>query len=51
VQAAARVLLAPGDAVIAIVGDWGKVREQLDGYGTITFLDAEGRTLSAPPSD
>ena len=51
VGSAAKVLLAPGDAVIAVVGDWTKVKEQLAGYGEITFLDPEGRALAAPPSD
>jgi predicted Zn-dependent peptidase len=51
VGSAAKVLLAPGDAVIAVVGDWTKVKDQLTGYGEITFLDPEGRTLSTPPSD
>jgi zinc protease len=51
VKSSAQVLLAPDDSVIAIVGDWGKVKDQLKGYSHIVFVDAEGRMVPAPVSD
>ena len=34
--------------LIAIVGDWAKVKDQLAGYNNITFLDLDGKTIPPP---
>lgn len=51
VKEGASKLLGDDDTVVVIVGDWTKVKEQLAGYKDITFLDVEGKKLSAPPTD
>ena len=35
-------------SVIAIVGDYAKVKDQLAGYKDITFIDTDGKTIPAP---
>lgn len=45
---AAATLLGSQNSVIAIVGDWAKVKDQLAGYKDITFFDVDGRTIPAP---
>jgi len=48
VKRGASTLLGSEDAVIAIVGDWAKVKDQLAGYQNITFLDTDGKVIPAP---
>jgi predicted Zn-dependent peptidase len=48
VKSGAAALLGSENSVIAIVGDWAKVKDQLTAYKDITFLDTDGKT-SAPP--
>jgi predicted Zn-dependent peptidase len=48
VKSGAATLLGSENSVIAIVGDWAKVKDQLTAYKDITFLDTDGKT-SAPP--
>jgi zinc protease len=50
VKAAASTLLGSQDSVIAIVGDYAKVKDQLSAFTNITFLDADGRP-TAPPGE
>jgi predicted Zn-dependent peptidase len=48
VKAGAATLLGSENAVITIVGDWAKVKDQLAEYKDITFLDTDGKKISAP---
>jgi predicted Zn-dependent peptidase len=48
VKSAAGTLLGSQNSVIAIVGDWAKVKDQLAGFKEITFLDADGKTIPEP---
>src|SRR5437764_7503846 len=48
VKNAAATLLGSENSVIAIVGDYAKVKEQLSGFKDITFLDADGKTIQQP---
>ena len=48
VKNAARTLLGSENAVIAIVGDYAKVKDQLAAFRNITFLDADGKPIPAP---
>jgi zinc protease len=48
VKGAATTLFGSENSVIAIVGDWAKVKEQLGGFKDITFLDADGKTIPPP---
>jgi len=48
VKSASATLLGSDDSVIAVVGDWTKVKDQLAGYKDITFLDADGKKASPP---
>jgi zinc protease len=48
VKSASATLLGSDNSVIAVVGDWTKVKDQLAGYKDITFLDADGKKTSPP---
>ena len=48
VKSGAATLLGSENSVIAIVGDWAKVKDQLAGYKNITFLDTDGKTIAPP---
>jgi len=48
VKAGATTLLGSENSVIAIVGDWAKVKDQLAAYKDITFLDTDGKKIAAP---
>jgi predicted Zn-dependent peptidase len=48
VKAAAETLLGSDNSVIAIVGDYAKVKDQLASFKDITFVDADGKK-TAPP--
>ena len=48
VKSASSTLFGSENSVIAIVGDYAKVKDQLAGYRNITFLDADGRTIPPP---
>ncbi|HEX7140490.1 MAG TPA: pitrilysin family protein [Vicinamibacterales bacterium] len=50
VKSAAAALLASQDSVIAIVGDYAKVKDQLGAFKSITFLDVDGKPIP-PPGD
>jgi zinc protease len=48
VKSASSTLLGSENSVIAVVGDWAKVKSQLTAYTNITFLDTDGKTISPP---
>jgi zinc protease len=48
VKSAAATLFGSENSLIAIVGDYAKVKDQLAGYKDITFLDADGKTIPPP---
>jgi hypothetical protein len=48
VKSAANTLLGSQSAVIAIVGDYAKVKDQIAGFKEITFFDPDGKAISAP---
>jgi len=48
VKSAAGTLLGSQNSIVAIVGDWAKVKDQLAGFKDITFLDADGKTIPEP---
>jgi zinc protease len=48
VKGAASDLFGSENSVIAIVGDYAKVKDQLAGYKDITFLDVDGKTIPPP---
>jgi predicted Zn-dependent peptidase len=48
VKSASSTLLGSENSVIAIVGDWAKVKSQLADYTNITFLDTDGKTIAPP---
>ena len=45
---ASATLFGSENSLIAIVGDWAKVKDQLAGYTNITFLDTDGKTIPQP---
>jgi predicted Zn-dependent peptidase len=50
VKSGASTVLGSENSVIAIVGDWAKVKDQLAAYKDITFIDADGKVVP-PPGD
>jgi len=48
VKNAAGALLGSENSVIAVVGDYGKVKDQLAGFKEIKFFDPDGKAISAP---
>ncbi|HEY7291427.1 MAG TPA: pitrilysin family protein [Vicinamibacterales bacterium] len=48
VKTAAGTLLGSDNTVIAIVGDYAKVKDQLKGFTNITFLDVQGKPIDPP---
>jgi zinc protease len=48
VKSASSTLFGSDHSVIAIVGDWAKVKDQLAAYTNITFLDTDGKTIPPP---
>jgi predicted Zn-dependent peptidase len=48
VKSASVTLFGSENSVIAIVGDYANVKDQLAGYKNITFLDADGQTIPPP---
>ncbi|HKB09951.1 MAG TPA: pitrilysin family protein, partial [Vicinamibacterales bacterium] len=48
VKQASQALFGTDNSVIAIVGDWGKVKDQLGAFKDITFVDVEGKSTTAP---
>jgi predicted Zn-dependent peptidase len=50
VKSAASTLLGSQDSIIAIVGDYAKVKDQLAGFKNITFVDVDGKPIQ-PPSE
>jgi len=49
VRQAAHLLVTPGQSVLAIVGDWNAVRDQLKDHQNITVVDVEGRRMGLAP--
>ena len=47
-KSASATLFGSENSLIAIVGDWAKVKDQLAGYTNITFLDTDGKTIPQP---
>jgi zinc protease len=50
VKSGASTVLGSDNSVIAVVGDWVQVKDQLAGYKDITFLDIEGKVVPPPGS-
>ena len=48
VKSASATLFGSDNSVIAIVGDYAKVKDQLGAFKDITFLDINGKTIPAP---
>ena len=48
VKSGAAALLGSDNSVIAIVGDYAKVKDQLGAFKDITFLDVDGKPIAAP---
>ena len=48
VKSASSTLLGSDDSIVVIVGDYAKVKDQLGAFKDITFLDTEGKKISAP---
>ena len=48
VKSAASTLLGSDNSVIAIVGDYAKVKDQLGAFRDITFIDTDGKPTSPP---
>jgi zinc protease len=48
VKAAAATLLGSENSIIAVVGDWAKVKDQLAAYKDITFFDTDGKKIPPP---
>jgi zinc protease len=51
VKSGAATLLASENSVIAIVGDYAKVKDQLTAFKDITFVDVDGKPTSAPSTE
>jgi zinc protease len=49
VKRASQSLFGTDNSVIAIVGDWAKVKDQLGAFKDVTFVDVDGKTGTAPP--
>jgi zinc protease len=48
VKTAASMLLGSENSVVVIVGDYTKVKDQLGGFANISFVDINGKPISAP---
>jgi zinc protease len=48
VKRASQSLFGTDNSVIAIVGDWAKVKDQLAAFKDIAFVDVDGKTGTAP---
>src|SRR5262249_10795158 len=48
VKRASQSLFGTDNSVIAIVGDWSKVKDQLGAFKEITFVDLDGKPTAAP---
>jgi zinc protease len=48
VKSAASTLLGSQNAVIAVVGEYAKVKDQLAGFKEIKFFDPDGKTIPPP---
>jgi zinc protease len=47
-KTASGTLLGSQNSLIAIVGDWAKVKDQLAAFKDVTFLDTDGKVIPAP---
>jgi zinc protease len=48
VKTGAEMLLGSQNSVVVIVGDYTKVKDQLTGFGDITFVDLTGKPIAEP---
>ena len=48
VKKASETIFGSDNSVIAIVGDWSKVKDQLSSLNEITFVDVDGKPTPAP---
>jgi zinc protease len=48
VKTGAQMLLSSQDSVIVVVGDWTKVKDQMGGFGNISFVDINGNAIPPP---
>jgi len=48
VKKASETLFGSENSLIAIVGDWSKVKDQLGAFKEITFVDVDGKPASSP---
>jgi hypothetical protein len=48
VKTGAEMLLGSQDSVVVVVGDYTKVKDQLKGFGSITFVDLSGKPIAEP---
>jgi zinc protease len=48
VKSASASLLGSENSIVAIVGDWAKVKDQLSAYKDIVFLDTDGKKIAPP---
>ncbi len=48
IKTAAQMLLGSEDSVIVVVGDYAKVKDQLGAFKDISFVDINGKQISAP---
>jgi predicted Zn-dependent peptidase len=48
VKTGAQMLLQSQDSVVVVVGDWTKVKDQMGGFGNISFVDINGNAIDPP---
>jgi zinc protease len=48
VKTGAQMLLGSEDSVIVVVGDWAQVKDQLNGFANISFVDVNGNRIEPP---
>jgi zinc protease len=48
VQTGAQMLLGSENSLVVVVGDYAQVKDQLKGFGEITFVDINGRPIPPP---
>src|SRR5262249_15338036 len=51
VKSGATTLLSSENSVIAIVGDYTKVKDQLAAFKDISFVDVDGKPVAAPATE
>ena len=48
VKTGAKMLLGSQDSVVVVVGDYAKVKDQLAGFTSISFVDLAGKPIPEP---